>query len=273
MNAERRQPLVRVEQLVKRYPGQRLQSGRGVIALDGVSFIIAAASTIAVVGESGSGKSSLALCLACLERPTSGAIWFEDKNLATLPESQLREIRPRIQLVFQDPASSLNPRFTVGELIAEPLVIQGKLNAAKRAARVADLLSRVGLTAGLTGRHPDELSGGQKQRVSIARALSLDPQVLILDEALSPLDCSVQAQIANLLLELQNALGLAYVFITHDLVMGAHLADQIAVMDRGRIVELGSPAELLFGPREDATRSLVAAIPGFGGALPRLLER
>jgi ABC-type glutathione transport system ATPase component len=274
MNADRTQPLVRVEQLVKRYPVQQFQkSAKAVIALDGVSFTIAAASTLAVVGESGSGKSSLALCLACLERPTSGAIWFEDQDLAKLPESQLRKMRPRIQLVFQDPANSFNPRFTVGKLIVEPLVIQRKLNAHERSARVPDLLARVGLTAGLAGRCPDELSGGEKQRVAIARALSLDPQVLILDEALSALDCSVQAQIANLLLELQSALGLTYVFITHDLAMGAHLADHIAVMDRGRIVELGSPEELLCRPREQASRSLVAAIPRLGVAVPELQGR
>lgn len=254
--------LVKVENLVKRYAGMRfLHRREGITALDGVSFSISPGTTLTVVGESGSGKSTLALCLACLERPTSGSVQFEGREVAALGESDLRAVRPRIQLVFQDPALSLNPRFTALEIIAEPLVVQGKLTRHERNGRARGLLERVGLSAGMEGRTPAEFSGGQRQRLAIARALALEPKLLILDEALSALDCSVQAQIANLMADLQTSLGLTYLFITHDLAMAAHLADEVAVLAHGRIVEYGAVKQVLQHPRHAATHALVAAVP------------
>ena len=238
-----------------------LGSARLVRALDDVSFSIAPGTTLALVGESGSGKSTLALVLACLERPTSGSIWFEGRDIAALGEKQLRAVRPQIQLVFQDPASSFNPRLTAFEIVTEPLILQhGRKGSEIHDLGVA-LLDRVGLSRDSAGRKPGEFSGGQRQRLAIARALSLEPKLLILDEALSALDCSVQAQIVNLLLELQSSFALTYLFITHDLPMAAHLADEIAVMHRGRIVEQGIPEELLSSPQREATRRLLAATP------------
>jgi peptide/nickel transport system ATP-binding protein len=258
------QPLLKVENLVKHYAAGRSHSARETFAaLDGVSLSIASQTTLALVGESGSGKSTLALCIACLERPTSGSVSFEGVNVGALDENQLRQLRPKIQLVFQDPARSLNPHWTSLELVGEPLLLQRRLNRQERENQVFALLDRVALSRKMGGRRADELSGGQKERLAIARALALEPKLIILDEALSALDCSVQAQISNLLLELQSSLGLTYFFITHDFVMAAHLADQIAVMDRGRIVESGPAEEIIRSPSHETTRSLLAATPRF----------
>jgi ABC-type glutathione transport system ATPase component len=215
--------------------------------------------TLALVGESGSGKSTLALCLACLEHLTSGSIWFGGRDIAALDEPHLRTVRPQIQLVFQDPASSLNPRLTAAEIVSEPLLIQRRSAKQGRCERARALLECVGIPREQAGQRPDEFSGGQRQRLAIARALALEPKLLILDEALSALDCSVQAQIANLLLDLQSSLGLTYLFITHDFPMAAHLADEIAVMDRGKIVEMGAAEQIVRAPKHDVTRRLVAA--------------
>ena len=196
------------------------------------------------------------------EAATSGNIWFEGRNLAQSAESELRKTRPQIQLIFPDPASSLNPGWTILEIVAEPLVLQRKLGRKERELRACSLLERVGLSAEIAGRPASGLSGGQRQRLAIARALTLDPKILILDEALSSLDCSTQAQIANLLLELQDTFsGMTFLFITHDLTMAAHLADEIAVMSAGRIVEHGPTAEVLRNPSHEATRQLLAAVP------------
>jgi peptide/nickel transport system ATP-binding protein len=258
------QPLLRVEKLVKHYPaGRTAPSKDKLAALDGVSLSIAAGETLAIVGESGSGKSTLALCIACLEPPTSGNIWFEGIDVAPLTEHQQRLFRPQIQLVFQDPSSSLNPRWTALDIVSEPFLVQRRFTKTDRAIRALQLLDRVAIPRKMAGRRTDELSGGQKQRLAIARALALEPRLVILDEALSALDCSVQAQISNLLLELQSSLGLTYLFITHDLAMAAHLADQIAVMDRGRIVESGPAKKILSSPSHEVTRSLLAATPLF----------
>jgi ABC-type glutathione transport system ATPase component len=254
------EPVIRVENLVKRYAGRGL--GRrvaGFTAVDSVSFSILPGCTLALVGESGSGKSSVGLCLACLERVTSGQIWFDGRDVAALAERELRAVRPKVQMIFQDPADSLNPRWSVGEIVAEPLVVQGRVTRREREARAAEVLERVGLGAEYLERRPAELSGGQRQRVAIARALILEPKLLILDEVLSALDCSIQAQIANLLVELQGALGLAYLFITHDLRMAAHLADEIAVMSRGKIVEQGAAEKILRGSECPETQSLLGA--------------
>ncbi len=258
------QPLLKVENLVKHYAaGRSARSKDALAALDGVSLSLAPQTTLALVGESGSGKSTLALCIACLESPTSGSISFEGIDLTTLGESQLRLLRPQIQLVFQDPASSLNPRWTALDIVSEPFVIQRRFTKPDRAVRALQLLDRVAIPRKLASRRACELSGGQKQRLAIARALALEPKLIILDEALSALDASVQAQISNLLLELQSSLGLTYLFITHDFAMAAHLADQIAVMDRGRIVESGPAENILRSPSHEATRSLLAATPRF----------
>ena len=254
------EPVIRVEKLVKRYAGRGLARGAaGFTAVDSVSFSILAGSTLALVGESGSGKSSVGLCLACLERVTSGQIWFGGRDVAALADIDLRAERPKLQLVFQDPASSMNPRWAVGEIVAEPLLVRGRVVNGQRQARAAQVLEQVGLGAEYLERRPAELSGGQRQRVAIARALILEPKLLILDEVLSALDCSIQAQMANLLVELQRALGLAYLFITHDLRMAAHLADEIAVMSRGKIVERGAAEKILHNSECAETQSLLDA--------------
>jgi len=252
------EPMIRVENLVKRYAARGL-GGRAAAftAVDSVSFSILPGRTLALVGQSGSGKSSVALCLACLERATSGAIWFGRRNIAALSERQLRAVRPEMQLVFQDPSSSLNPRWSVEEIVLEPLFVQRRIASPERRKQVAQALERVGLGADYLQRKPAELSGGQRQRVAIARALILEPKLLILDEVLSALDCSIQAQIANLLVDLQRALGLAYLFITHDLKMAAYLADEIAVMSRGRIVEQGVAEKIVQSPERAETRALL----------------
>ena len=267
------QPLLEVENLVKTYSRRRLAgSGEGVRALDGVSFSIFRGTTLAIVGESGSGKSTLAFCLACLEKPTSGAIRFEDKDIVTLSEKDLRAIRRQMQLIFQDPASSFNPRWGVGEILIEPLALQGNLSRDEMRTRAHALLEQVGLSSSMEAKLASELSGGQRQRLAIARALMLEPKVLILDEALSALDCSVQAQIANLLVDLQSSCGMTYLFITHDLAMAAHLADEIAVMSKGRIVEHGAPNKILNQPQSVITRELLAAVPRLGFAGTRVAE-
>ena len=262
------QPLLKVENLVKRYAKRSLaDAGEELHALNGVSFSIFAGTTLAIVGESGSGKSTLAACLACLESPTAGSIWYEEKDLAKLGEGARREVRPQLQLIFQDPASSLNPRWSVLEILLEPMVLQRNFSRndnftrQEMNQRANSLLERVGLSPDIARRPPTELSGGQRQRLAIARALALEPKLLILDEALSALDCSVQAQIANLLMELQDSLRMTYLFITHDLAMAAYLADEIAVMEAGRIVEQGPPEKILKRPQHETTRQLLAAVP------------
>jgi peptide/nickel transport system ATP-binding protein len=267
------QPLLKVENLVKHYAsGRSARSKDKLVALDGVSLSIPSGKTLALVGESGSGKSTLALCIASLESPTSGSISFEGIDLAALHENQLRLLRPQIQLVFQDPASSLNPRWTVLNIVSEPFLIQRRFTKPDRAIRALKLLDRVALPRKLASRRAGELSGGQKQRLAIARAIALEPKLIILDEALSALDCSVQAQISNLLLELQSSLGLTYLFITHDFAMAAHLADQIAVMDRGRIVECGPAEDILHSPTHEVTRTLLAATPRFSESPSELVH-
>jgi len=270
-NAER---LLIVENLEKVYAGRGvLGTKKEVIALQGVSFSIRPESTLALVGESGSGKSTLAFCLACMERPTSGRIIFQGNEITALDEKQQRAVRPQIQLVFQDPARSLNPRFSALELVSEPLLVQGRLHKRKREDRARALIAQVGLPQEKALQRAEEFSGGQRQRLAIARALALEPKLLILDEALSALDCSVQAQIANLLLELQSSLGLTYLFITHDFAMAGHLADEIAVMERGKVVELGAADRVLREPEHEITRRLIAATPRLGSAahLPQVV--
>jgi ABC-type glutathione transport system ATPase component len=253
------EPLIRVENLVKRYARRGLGRAEAFTAVDSVSFSILPGTTLALVGESGSGKSSVALCLACLESVTSGKIWFVGQDVAAVGEKELYSVRPQLQLVFQDPANSLNPRWTVGEIVAEPLVVRGRISPKERDSRAAQMLERVGLRGEYLARRSSELSGGQRQRVAIARALILEPKLLILDEVLSALDCSIQAQIANLLMHLQQAYGLAYLFITHDVRMAARLADQIAVMSGGKILEQGPAEEILHRAQHPETLALLTA--------------
>src|SRR5215471_3158325 len=261
------QPLLEVENLVKTYSRKKLSGLREEVrAFDGVSFSIFRGNTMAIVGESGSGKSTLALGLAGLETSTFGTIRFEERDILQLGEKELRPIRRKIQLIFQDPASSFNPRWKVLEILTEPLTLRANLGRDEIRLRALGLLEQVGLSSSMEKKQPIELSGGQRQRLAIARALMLDPELLILDEALSALDCSVQAQIANLLVELQCSRGMTYLFITHDMAMAAHLADEIAVMSKGRIVEKGSPDKILKQPENEITRELLAAVPRLDSA-------
>jgi peptide/nickel transport system ATP-binding protein len=267
------EPLVRVEDLVKYYSKKKfVGSAEQVRAVDGVSFSIFRGTTLAIVGESGSGKSTLAFCLACVEAPTSGTICFEETELSSLKEKDRRVVRRQIQLIFQDPANSFNPRWSVLEILTEPLVVQGTLGDDEMKSRAEVLLQQVGLPSRLAEKLPSELSGGQRQRLAIARALTLEPKLLILDEALSALDCSVQAQIANLLMDLQASLGMTYLFISHDLAMAGYLADEIAVMSRGQIVEQGAPEGILRQPESRITRELLAAVPRLDFSRSRLAE-
>jgi len=260
-------PVLEVEALVKCYASRRGAGGGGRRnAVDGVSLSIAPATTLALVGESGSGKSTLAFCVACLEKPTSGRIWWHGLEVSLLTEENLRPSRSRVQMIFQDPASAMNPRWTASQIVAEPLVIQNQLTRRDQFDQARLLIERVGLPASAVSRRLAEFSGGQRQRIAIARALALDSKLLILDEALSALDCSVQAQIANLLLDLQASSGISILFITHDLAMAAHLADQIAVMDGGKIVESGTADDIIRHPEQEQTRMLLAASSGLGRA-------
>ncbi|HET7450404.1 MAG TPA: oligopeptide/dipeptide ABC transporter ATP-binding protein [Gaiellaceae bacterium] len=262
-------PIVRVQNLTRHF---HLGSGRGkrvVHAVDDVSFELQRGMTLGLVGESGSGKSTLARLLLRLDQPTSGRVEFDGRNLFELAPSELRRRRRDMQIVFQDPFASLNHRKTVEQIVSFPLrVHQRSMTRAERTARVAELMELVGLRPEHARAYPRQLSGGQCQRVSIARALALGPKLVVLDEAVSAVDVSIQAQILNLLKELQARLGLTYVFVTHDLAVVRYMADSVAVMYLGRIVEQG-PREQLFGdPRHPYTHALLAAIPPAPGATP-----
>lgn len=259
-------PLVDVRDLVKHYPGPRAWLGLGkptgaVRAVDGVSFDIAAGTTLGLVGESGSGKTTVARTLLRLTEPTAGVFRLGDADVFALPPLPLRRLRRRMQIVFQDPYSSLNPRMTVRQTLVEPLIIHDLVPKGDRAARVDALLDEVGLDGGLADRYPHELSGGQRQRVGIARAVSVEPQFLICDEPVSALDVSVQAQVLNLLSDLQRKRGLTYLFIAHDLAVVKHIADNVAVMYLGRIVERAIATIVYSRPRHPYTRSLLSAVP------------
>jgi ABC-type glutathione transport system ATPase component len=243
-----------------------------VVAVDGVSFTLGAGECLAIIGESGSGKSTLARLLLKLVEADAGAVAYRGVDLLTLSGSALREKRRHVQMVFQDPYASLHPRRTVAEIIAEPWAIHGDVRDPQlRRERTAELLGQVGLPAHFARHYPAQLSGGQRQRVAIARALASEPEILVLDEPVSALDVSVQAQVVKLLMTLQERLGLAYVFISHDLSLVRLVADTVAVMNRGRFVEVG-PTESIFGqPQHAYTRTLISASPWLdeGGEPPR----
>ena len=251
--------LLEASGLVKRFASR---DGHGAVrALTDVSLSLAPGETLGIVGESGCGKSTLARVLLRLIEPDAGAIRFDGGDLRALGVSALRRTRRDMQIVFQDPYASLDPRLTVGAIIAEPLVIHGIGDRASRKRRVAGLLDLVGLDAGAASRYPHEFSGGQRQRIVIARAIALEPKLVIADEPVSALDVSIQSQILNLLTDLKRRLGLSYVFISHDLGVVHHMSDRVAVMYLGRIVET-APAERLFeDPRHPYTQALISAIP------------
>ncbi len=262
--------LVEVTDLRKDYvlPRQRLFGPRPVLrAVDGISLRIAPRETLGLVGESGCGKSTTGHVLLRLVEPTSGSIRFEDTELTRLTDTQMKPWRRHMQVVFQDPSGSLNPRMTVAEIIAEPLRVQGMRHAeATRQAKA--MLDMVGLPQAAAARYPHQFSGGQRQRIGVARALSLRPRFVVCDEATSALDVSVQAQIVNLLQDLQEELGLTYLFISHNLGVVHHIADRVAVMYLGRIVEEGDKRALFAAPKHPYTRALIAAVPGRKAAQP-----
>jgi oligopeptide transport system ATP-binding protein len=257
--------LLEVRDLVKHYPVSAGLFGRrvGLVrAVDGVSFEIRRGETLGLVGESGCGKTTTGRCILQLERPTSGSVRFEGQELTTLRPQVLRSVRRRIQVIFQDPYSSLNPRMTVGQIVGEPLAVHGLVQEARgRVTRVRELLGQVGLLPQHERRYPHELSGGQRQRVGIARALSLEPALIICDEPVSALDVSIQAQIINLLEDLQRELGLTYLFVAHDLSVVRHISDRVAVMYLGRIVEVADRQAIYETPRHPYTKALLSAVP------------
>jgi oligopeptide/dipeptide ABC transporter ATP-binding protein len=247
--------LLEVDGLVKEFPAR----GGSIRAVDGVSFSVAAGKTLGIVGESGSGKSTVARLVVKLVEPTAGAIRLAGDDIKRLSRPAMRSMRRRVQIVFQDPYSSLDPRMTVRATLAEPLRIAGR--SREVGDRVPEVLSLVGLGPEHESRYPHELSGGQRQRIGIARALMVEPELLVLDEPVTALDGSIQAQILNLLTHLQAELGLAYLFIAHDLAVVRHLADDIAVMHLGRIVETGPGEEVFESPRHPYTQALLSASP------------
>jgi len=257
-------PLLEVRNLVKEFHvGAGLFRPPGVVrAVNGVSFAIRRGETLGLVGESGCGKTTTGRCILQLDRPTSGEIVFEGRELTVLDGPELRRMRRRMQVIFQDPYSSLNPRMTVGQIIAEPLAVHGIApDQTRRGARVQDLLRHVGLLPQHAHRYPHQLSGGQRQRVGVARALALEPTLIVCDEPVSALDVSIQAQIVNLLEDLQAELGLTYLFVAHDLSVVRHISDRVAVMYLGKIVELADRKALYEDALHPYTRALLSAVP------------
>ena len=244
--------LLEVEGLVKHFGAVR--------AVDGVTFALAAGETLALVGESGCGKSTTGRLVLRLLEATAGHVRFEGRDLFSMPASQMREVRRSMQIIFQDPYGSLNPRMTVEEMVAEPLMLHG-VPRGERHARVQEILGLVGLAPQHAQRYPHEFSGGQRQRIGIARAIAVNPKLVVCDEPVSALDVSVQAQVVNLLRGLQRRLGLTYLFIAHDLAVVKHIADRVAVMYLGKIVEIGAKRDVFAEPRHPYTHALLCAIP------------
>jgi len=258
------QPLVQARDLVKYYPirgGVFLKEIASVRAVDHVSLTIGNGETLGLVGESGCGKTTFGRAILRLEEPTSGEVFFEGENILTYSPEQMRALRKAIQIIFQDPFSSLNPRKTVSHIIGEPLLIHGMKSRVERNERVLELLNVVGLRKEHMRRYPHQFSGGQRQRIGVARALALNPKLIICDEAVSALDVSIQAQVINLLKDLQETFGLTYLFISHDLSVVEHVSDRVAVMYLGKIVELAESKDLYRNPLHPYTQALLSASP------------
>src|SRR5687767_3219011 len=251
--------LLDVRHLVKHFPVEN--SDDVVHAVDDVSFSIRPGETLGLVGESGCGKSTVGRCLLRLQEPTSGEVLFEGTNIVGLGNDEMQALRREMQIIFQDPYASLNPRLSILSIISEPLKIHGVSSKAERRARVADLLGKVGLDPAYMNRYPHEFSGGQRQRIGIARALALNPKLIVCDEPVSALDVSVQAQVVNLLQDLQSEFGLTYLFISHGLAVVEHISNRVAVMYLGKIVEIADAEELYKNPLHPYTKALLSAIP------------
>jgi oligopeptide/dipeptide ABC transporter ATP-binding protein len=257
--ASRNEELLQVNELFKYFPVEN--SGDLVHAVDGVSFDIRQGETLGLVGESGCGKSTVGRCLLRLIEPTSGSVTFEGREILDLSASEMRPLRRQMQIIFQDPYASLNPRLSIDAILSEPLKIHGIGDRKERDERVADLLTKVGLDPNYRYRYPHEFSGGQRQRIGVARALALSPKLIVCDEPVSALDVSVQAQVVNLLQDLQSEFGLTYLFISHGLAVVEHISDRVAVMYLGRIVEIADSVELYTSPLHPYTQALLSAIP------------
>jgi len=256
--------LLEVEGLVKHFVARRSLLGRPtafIRAVDGVSFSVDAGKTLALVGESGCGKSTVSRLVLRLIEPDAGQIRFQGRDLLALDANELRAFRRDAQIIFQDPYASLNPRMTVGQILSEPLALHDLIPASRRRERVEELLGLVGLEPRFARRYSHEFSGGQRQRIAIARALAVEPKLIICDEPVSALDVSIRSQILNLLRDLQDRLGLAYIFVSHDLAVVKHIADRVAVMNRGGIVETAETQALFASPRHPYSRALLSAIP------------
>ncbi|HET8954811.1 MAG TPA: ATP-binding cassette domain-containing protein [Solirubrobacterales bacterium] len=258
-------PLLEVTDLVKHFPIKRGilidREVDQVRAVDGVSFRVEKGETLGLVGESGSGKSTACRAVLQLVKPSSGSVKFEGREIAGLGRRQMQPLRRQMQMIFQDPYASLNPRKRVGQIVGDPLKRQGVASGSELRRQVQELLERVGLSSEHYNRFPHEFSGGQRQRIGIARALSLKPKLVICDEPVSALDVSIQAQIVNLLDDLQDEFGLAYLFVAHDIGVVRHISDRIAVMNEGKIVEQGTADEVCEHPKDDYTKKLLAAVP------------